>query len=1095
MCRFVFFIVLTAQSLFSFHLARADEAEKRSIRARDSLSALWSFYKFTFIKDCRVVSLDEGSVTTSEGQGYALLRAVWEGDSKTFRCIWEWTKHNLQVRGDALFSWKWKGRVLDINSATDADTDIALALILASRRFDDFSFLQEAQKIVNDIWERETIAAGQLRYITGGNWAPAEAKPTIHVAYLAPYAYEIFAAIDRTHPWKLAVEGAYHILEWIYFERKLPLPPTLVYADGTSGALLLETNGAKPVFSVDDFPIFWRVALDREWFGRRSWELRQKMIAFFAEEWKHQGRFYDRYDMTGRAQIKIEGLPLYATVHSLALSEAPELAEALAESHLNRLWDKATQGRSTPYYLHNWLWFDRALALDVTQHFDEMLSFLRVFHFETFWRQFKALPFAAMILLFFLTGRVPVARYGFMALALYFCLYYLVWRITSTLNFLETAGPLISISLWAAEVYCFSTVALLVLQVGFKPITDPTPESTPGRALNPKLEPKLEPKLAPTFAPTVDIFIPIYSEPLAILEATLAAAMAIDYPNKRVYVCDDSHLEAVRRLTERLGGNYIRGPKRHAKAGNMNNALQKTSGELVVIFDTDHIPVRSFLNETVPLFSDPKLGFVQTPHHFYNEDIFQRAFLVNDAVPNEQDMFNHAIQKGRDRWGGTFFVGSGAVFRRTAIAQTGGFKTMSITEDIHTSQHLHALGWTSRFVDKDLAAGLTAENLASYVVQRRRWMLGCLQVFFKDNPLFHRGLKLRQRLGYFSSLYYFFFPLARVIFWLTPLYYLLFHWHPLFAEVSEMAAHLLPFLVAMPLLTSVLIPDWPRAVWGTLYEMAVAFPLARSVFDLFLPKNLGFKVTPKGLVSGKRSFDLETSKLTVAAAAITLFAIIKGLGEYHYFQIEKDAYFFNLIWAGINLLTLAASVLVAWERPQRRVQERLRRRLEFEFRGGGESGDASRADVTFKGYSKDISLSGLATETTSLPGLARDLVGEITFADCPEVRFPARVVYTERKRRAWAAKDQVGLRRCRGSQVGAFGTSADRLDYLSTSAGPRVLYRTAWAFVDLPESTRHRLLLHLFADPQAWSSAHEKRARGNLSMVFHFCKGLFNAFR
>lgn len=109
-------------------------------------------------------------------------------------------------------------------------------------------------------------------------------------------------------------------------------------------------------------------------------------------------------------------------------------------------------------------------------------------------------------------------------------------------------------------------------------------------------------------------------------------------------------------------------------------------------------------------------------------------------------------------------MGSGAVFRRAALESVGGFKLLSITEDIHTSQHVHAAGWRSAFVDEDLAVGLSAENLASYIVQRRRWMLGCLQIFFRDNPLFCRGLSLRQRLGYFASLYHFFYPLPRVIF-------------------------------------------------------------------------------------------------------------------------------------------------------------------------------------------------------------------------------------------------------------------------------------------------------------------------------------------
>ena len=135
----------------------------------------------------------------------------------------------------------------------------------------------------------------------------------------------------------------------------------------------------------------------------------------------------------------------------------------------------------------------------------------------------------------------------------------------------------------------------------------------------------------------------------------------------------------------------------------------------------------------------------------------------------------------------------------------GGFQLLSITEDIHTSQKLHAAGLQLAFVDEDLAVGLSAETLQGYLVQRRRWMLGCLQIFFRDNPLLQRGLPLRHRVGYFASLWYFFFPLARVAFFVTPLWYLLFHLHPLFADLPVLLAYLVPHLALAALAASALV--------------------------------------------------------------------------------------------------------------------------------------------------------------------------------------------------------------------------------------------------------------------------------------------------
>ncbi|MGZ3744240.1 MAG: glycosyl hydrolase family 8 [Pseudobdellovibrionaceae bacterium] len=1001
------------------------------IQKLDELSSLWSFYKRVYIKDGQVISPDEGGITTSEGQGYALLRAVWSNDRRTFDLVWDWTHNHLQVREDQLFAWKFKNRVIDKHAATDADTDIALALILAARRFDEPKYLKAAQAIIQDIWNREILLLNNRYFVTGGDWGPSEAYPTIHLAYLAPYAYEIFAQVDSSHPWKQVIKTSYEILHWVFIEKGYKLPPMKVFIDKKTGNLLLQKPGdsTEPLFSYDVFPLYWRMALDSSWFSRDQRALRATMLSFLQEEWGRHGKLYDQYTLDGQARSKVEALPLYATVHTLAVINGEKWAEALWSHQLQPLWKSALKSGTTPYYLQNWLWFNRAVNLDVAIHFDETLGFLRPFDFQSFAMNFQWVLFGLALLLFFFAQRFYYARIGFVAIAFYLCAYYLIWRLFNTLNFLEKTGPLISIMVWAAEVYCFSTVVLLTVQVGLR---------------NPKALQKTKPTPPEDFQPNIDILIPIYSEPLSILERTLWAAMNIDYPNKKIFVCDDSHQESVKELTEKLGGHYILGPKKHAKAGNMNNALSKTQGELVVIFDTDHIPVSSFLKETVPYFVDSKIGFVQTPHHFYNEDIFQRAFGTKNRIPNEQDMFNHAIQDGRNSWGGSFFVGSGAVFRRCAIDSVGGFKYLSITEDIHTSQHLHAQGWSSAFVDKDLAVGLTAENLMSYLVQRRRWMLGCLQIFFKDNPLFQKGLSLRHRLGYFASLYYFFFPLARLIFLLAPLFFLLFQMHPIFSEVSLLLAHLLPFMVLLPMLTLVLMPTWPRMLWGTVYENVIAVPLVRSMFDLFLPKALGFKVTPKGIVSQRGSFDFQSSRLTLVICAITLFAICKGLWEFYFFQIEKDAYFFNLAWAGYNCLSLLVALAVAWEKPQSREEERLQLETPFEFHSG---------NFIYSGVSSDISLTGLGFRTDKLKEFPS--TGTVHFKELG-IQLSGEVVYNERH---WLSTRRFGVK-----------------------------------FLSMTEDERHSLFLKIFTEPARWQHVHENRIRSNFGIGIEFYRGISKVF-
>lgn len=229
-----------------------------------------------------MVSLDENRITTSEGQSYAMLRAVWANDPATFEAVWAWTRNNLRVRGDHLFAWKWKDRVLDRNSATDADTDIALALILASRRFENPDHLEEARAILEDIWTREVLHTGDLDLVTAGNWAVHEQDPTIHVAYLAPYAYQVFAGVDATHPWQSLVKSSYALLAWLYDDEGVRVPPEIVYVDRRTGKFLLQRPGSKiSDYGYDSVPLLWRIAVDETWFGRREGRLRRKMISFF----------------------------------------------------------------------------------------------------------------------------------------------------------------------------------------------------------------------------------------------------------------------------------------------------------------------------------------------------------------------------------------------------------------------------------------------------------------------------------------------------------------------------------------------------------------------------------------------------------------------------------------------------------------------------------------------------------------------------------------------------------------------------------------------------------------------------------------------
>ncbi|STT00033.1 cellulose synthase catalytic subunit [Klebsiella pneumoniae] len=116
-------------------------------------------------------------------------------------------------------------------------------------------------------------------------------------------------------------------------------------------------------------------------------------------------------------------------------------------------------------------------------------------------------------------------------------------------------------------------------------------------------------------------------------------------------------------------------------------------GEFVSIFDCDHVPTRSFLQMTMGWFlKEKELAMMQTPHHFFSPDPFERNLGRFRKTPNEGTLFYGLVQDGNDMWDATFFCGSCAVIRRGPLDEIGGIAVETVTEDAHTSLRLHRRG-------------------------------------------------------------------------------------------------------------------------------------------------------------------------------------------------------------------------------------------------------------------------------------------------------------------------------------------------------------------------------------------------------------------
>ncbi|MHB7674215.1 UDP-forming cellulose synthase catalytic subunit, partial [Providencia stuartii] len=431
--------------------------------------------------------------------------------------------------------------------------------------------------------------------------------------------------------------------------------------------------------------------------------------------------------------------------------------------------------------------------------------------------------------------------------------------------------------------------------------------------------------------PTVDLFIPTYNESIDIVKDTALAAQCIEYPKDKlkIYILDDGKRDAFRQLAEDIQVGYmIRPDNNHAKAGNLNHALTKTHGELICIFDCDHVATRVFLQATVGAFLvDEKLALIQTPHYFYSKDPFERNLSAAKRAPHEGALFYGPVQQGNDNWNAAFFCGSCAVIRRSALKETNGFAVETVTEDAHTALKLQRKGWNTAFLDIPLSAGLATERLTLHINQRIRWARGMTQIFRVDNPLLGKGLTFTQRICYLNAMLHFQYGLPRAIFLLSPLVFILFDLNIISSSATLIFSYALPHLITSNYVNSKLVGSYRYSFWGEIYETVMAFHLILpTLMSLISPKLGKFNVTDKGDLTDKNYFDhtavrplLIVAVLLVAAIGIALFKWIMGL--YHY--IDNGVIVINLIWGIYSLLIVLASISVAKETKQLRRATRV----------------------------------------------------------------------------------------------------------------------------------------------------------------------------
>jgi cellulose synthase (UDP-forming) len=526
---------------------------------------------------------------------------------------------------------------------------------------------------------------------------------------------------------------------------------------------------------------------------------------------------------------------------------------------------------------------------------------------------------------------------------------YLTWRIGFSFN---DSNPVVNMMLLIAEMFGYwSLVCLTVFSWSNPPAR--RPEATPGRS--------------------VDVIVCTYDESVAVLRTTLTGCRALTYPHT-TYLLDDGRRESMRVLAEEMGAIWLTRPDNsHAKAGNINAALDKLTGELVFVLDADHVPLPDALDAVVGYFDDERLAVVQSPHDFYNHDSAQHYGVGR----HEQSVFYEVVLPGKDRHNAAFWCGSATVLRLSALLEVGGVATETIAEDFHTTMKMHSKGWSTKYHNEVLVQGLGPHDLDGYLLQRDRWARGNLAVLAStESPLTNRNLSLMQRWSYSASLASYAAPAARIATLLVLIITLTTGALPLRASVTTIVGLWLPWMIGSMLAATALCRGHIRLKESVHYELCCAEIYTRALRCMVRPAKTAFKVTPKeGLDLGGFEAIKKLRLTAVLLAALLISAVLRvgdtllGLGVLP--TLPGIAVWLIPILAVLESRRLARSLVIVSRRRQRRTEYRFPLDLHAEVHTG---------DGFHSARLTDASLSGVGVEMDATLAPERGATVEVTTA-------------------------------------------------------------------------------------------------------------------
>ena len=340
----------------------------------------WEYYKRTFMVEGRVIRPKNNRDTVSEGESYAMLRAVLMDDRKTFDECLAWTESNLSRKtslGDHLLAWHFEnGRISDTTAASDADIDYAFSLILASRKWNNARYLELAREVLQSILDHETVEInGRLYLLPATEMAPS---PNGFIAqnpsYYAPSSFKIFYEVSNDRRWLRLADTAYNLI------KRLQKPHG---GSDTNGLVpdwcALDENGEiqslpekSELFGWDALRVPLRMMADYYLNGdHRALEVLQRFSRFFENEFNQNGRIISEYSCENATGKPYENTLFYTAAYAATEAAGSSAASSILQRQRDFIHQSDNEyyyGDADDYYVNSLAWLVEYYQINKTSN-------------------------------------------------------------------------------------------------------------------------------------------------------------------------------------------------------------------------------------------------------------------------------------------------------------------------------------------------------------------------------------------------------------------------------------------------------------------------------------------------------------------------------------------------------------------------------------------------------------------------------------------------------------------------------------------------------------------------------------------------------